>query len=121
MRDPNAGAEVVTEAVVSLYEGSAEVKTSLRNEWRRTIFMAGPGYKHWPEPLRKATATIALAYREVEAALFAGSMQVNAELRPARMDYPCMLAELSKVISAMTLLEGVELTVDDCTLKEHNV
>ena len=64
---------------------------------------------------------ICLAYREVEAALFAGNMQVNAELRPARMDYLCMLAELSKVICAMPLLEDVELTVDDCIPKEHNV
>ncbi len=83
--------------------------------------MSGPGYKYWPEPLKKATATVALAYREVEAALFAGNMQVNEELRPARMDYPCMLAKLSKVISVMPLLEGVELTVNDCILKEHNV
>ncbi len=32
-----------------------------------------------------------------------------------------MLAVLSKVISEMPLLEGVELTVDDCILKERNV
>ncbi len=113
LKDPNASTEVVAEAVISLYEGCTEVKTALRNEWRRTIFVSGPGYKHWPEPLKKATATVALAYREIEATLFAGDMQVNDELRPARMDYPCLLAELSKILSAMPLLEGVELTVDD--------
>ena len=128
LKDPNAGTEFVAEAVISLNaiqadhclghclgfgEGCAEVKTALRNEWRRTIFVSGPRYKHWPEPLKNATATVALAYREIEATLFAGDMQVNDELRPARMDYPCLLAELSKILSAMPLLEGVELTVDD--------
>ncbi len=121
LKDPNAGTEVVAQAVISLCEGCAEVKTALRNEWRRTIFVSGPGYKHWPEPLKKATTTVAVAYREIEATLFAGDMQVKDELRPARMDYLCLLAELSKILSAKPLLEGVELTVDDCILKEHNV
>ncbi len=68
--DPNADTEVVAEAVISLYERSAEAEAFLKNEWRRASFMAGPGYKHWPEPLWKSVALTTLAYREVEATLF---------------------------------------------------
>ena len=36
------------------------------------------------------------------------------------MDYPRVIVELSKTISAVPLLEGVESTPDDCMLREHN-
>ncbi len=80
-KGPNAGTEVVAEAVISLYEGCAEVKAAVKNEWRRTIFLPGSEYKQWPEPFKRAT--VALAYREVEATLTAATCK-----RMMSLDHP---------------------------------
>ena len=45
LKYPNAGAVHIAKAVISLHDGCKEVKNALTNEWRRTIFIAGPGYK----------------------------------------------------------------------------
>ncbi len=120
LRDPTVGTEDIAKAVTNLYEGCREAKTALKNEWRRTVFVAGPGFKQWPAALQKVTAVVALMYREIEATTCGGMMTVDKELRPARMDYPRLMSEVSKTVSAMPLLEAVELTVDDCVLREHN-
>ncbi len=59
-------------------------------------------------------------YRDVETTLCGGNIPVDDELTPRRIDYPRLIAELSKTLSTMPLLEGVELTVDDCLLREPN-
>ncbi len=101
--DPNVGTDDVPKAVVTLYKGYREARTALKNEWRRTVFIAGPGYKQWPEALQKATAVVALMYREVEATTCGSTIAVDKKLRPARMDYPRLMSEVSKTVSAMPL------------------
>ncbi len=78
--------------------------------------MVGPGYKQWPEPLQTTTAVVALMYRELEATTRGSEIRVVEDLRPARIDYPRLISELSKRVSAMPLLEAVEQTVDDCRI-----
>ncbi len=120
LRDPNVRTDDVAKAVVNVYEGCRQVRTALKNEWRRTVFIVGPGYKQWPEAMQKATVVVALMYREVEATTCGSAIAVDKDLRLARMDYLRLMSEVSRTVSAMPLLEAVELTVDDCVLREHN-
>ncbi len=89
-------------------------------ERTRVIFVSGPGYKRWPEALQKVIATVAVMYRSLETTICGGDMPIDEFMRPHRIDYPRLLAELSKTLSSMPLLEPLELTIDDCTLREHN-
>ncbi len=59
-------------------------------------------------------------YREIETTTCGSESGVDEDLRPARMDYPRLISEVSKTESATPLLEAVEMTVDDCVLREHN-
>ncbi len=44
------------------------------------------------------TAMVALMYRKLETTLCARNMKLDANLRPYRIDYPRMMAELSKTV-----------------------
>ena len=114
LRDPIVGTDDIAKAVITLHEGCCEARTALKNECKRTVFLAGPGYHQWPAALQKVTAVVALMYREIGATTCGSSIAVDEELRPARMDYPRLVSEMSKTVSAMPLLEAVEFTVDDC-------
>ena len=59
-------------------------------------------------------------YREIEATTCGSGIAVDRDLRPARMNYPRLKSEVSKTVGAMPLLEALELTVDNCMLREHN-
>ncbi len=115
----NVTTEDLYEAVVSIRNGCSDARKKLQNEMTRVLFVAGPGYNQWPASIQKVIAIVALMYRDVEATLCGGGIPVDDDLRPRRIDYPRLIAELSKTISTMPLLEGVELTVDDCLLREH--
>ena len=86
----------------------------------RVLFVAAPSYNQWPASIKEGIAIVALMYRDVEATLCGGNISVDDKLRPRPIDYPRLIAELSQTISTMPLLKGVELTVDDCLLREHN-
>ena len=88
--------------------------------WLYQAIKNGPGYKKWTKALQKATAAVALMYREIEATTCSSEIGVDKHLRPARMDYPRLMSEVSKTMSAMPLLEAFELTADDCVRREHN-
>ena len=45
---------------------------------------------------------------------------MDEEWRPARIDVVKTFTELSRTVMGAPLLEGAELTVNDCTLREHN-
>ncbi len=59
-------------------------------------------------------------YRQLESTLCGGSIPVDKYLRPHRIDYPRVIVELSRTLTAMTLKEPLELTIYDCALREHN-
>ena len=40
--------------------------------------------------------------------------------RPYRIGYPRVIVELSRTLTAMPLIEPLDLTIDDCALREHN-
>ncbi len=96
------------------------MQNKLLGERTRVVFVSGPGYKSWPLALQKMIATVALMYRSLESTLCGGYMPIEEFMRPHRIDYPRLLSELSKTLSSMPLLEPLELTIDDCTLREHN-
>ncbi len=88
--------------------------------YTRVIFVSSPGYREWPQGLQKVTAMVAVVYRKQETTLCAGNMKLDANLRPYRIDYPRMMAELSKTVMSMPLIESLELTLDHCVLRENN-
>ncbi len=82
--------------------------------------MASPGYQQGPRALQKVTATIVLMYRQLESTLCGGSIPVDWYFLPHGNDYARMLAGFSRTLTAMPFIEALELTLDDCALREHN-
>ena len=108
------------DAVLCIHQGCTEVRNKLLGERTRVAFVSGPGYKSWPETLQKVIATKALMYCSTETTLYGGDMPSDEFMRPHRIGYHRLLSGLSKSLSSMPLLERLELTLDDCTLREHN-
>ncbi len=65
-------------------------------------------------------AVVALMYRDLESKLCVGNIPVDEKWITFRIDYPRVVTELSKTVSAMLLLEGVAWTIDDCMLRGYN-
>ncbi len=49
-----------------------------------------------------------------------GSVPIDEHFRPGRQDYLRIFSELSKMVQSIPLLEGGEVTVADCTIREHS-
>ncbi len=117
---PNLAMQDIHDAIVSFYHGCLDARNKLVSTYTRVIFVSSPGYWEWPQALQKVTALVASMYRKLEVTLCAGNMKLDANLRPYRIDDPRMMAELSKTAMSMPLIESLELTLDDCVLREHN-
>ena len=110
----------IHDAVWRINQGCTDVRNKLLGERTRVVFFSGPGYKSWPAALQKVIATVALMYRSLETTLCGGDMPIDEFMRPHRIDFPRLFSELSKTLSSMPLLEPLDMTTDDFTLREHN-
>ena len=108
----NVSTEDIYRAIVSIRNGCSDAGKKMLNEMTRVLFIAVPGYNQWPASIQNVTAIFALMYRDVGATLCGGIIPVEKDFKPHRIDYPRL--------TISTMLEGVELTVDDCLLREHN-
>ncbi len=52
--------------------------------------------------------------------LCGGNIKLDANLRPHRIDYSRMMTKLSKTLMSMPLIESLDLTIEDCVIREHN-
>ncbi len=82
--------------------------------------VSGLRYKQGPEGEQKDMAAASLMYRAVEFMILTGNTVVDEEWRPARIDVVKTFTEISRTVIGAPLLEGEELTINDCTLGEHN-
>ncbi len=116
----NVTTQDIQDAVLCIHQGCTDARNKLLGERTKVVFVSVPGNLSWPEALQKVIATVALRYRSLETTQCGGVMPIDEFMRPHRIDYPRLLAELSKTLSSMPLLEPLELTIDDCTLRQHN-